>query len=113
MKKALNILIVILVSFGVSLATVVIMDNIKTNADKKHETGEWYYYHLAEQVGSSDTPEITYRRSDNKYDDFESCKAAFLDYNKDVVGGCARDCELTPGSAYALRIRTCKEVVEI
>lgn len=79
-----------------------------------HTDGDWYYYFELEMKNDTDGwPEsyIMNRRSEKVYSSFDQCKQAFVNDYADAAGGCAKNCEVLPQSAYALRLHTCEDVV--
>ena len=79
-----------------------------------HTDGDWYYYFELEMDNDNGGwPEsyIMNRRSEKMYSSFEQCKQAFVNDYGDAAGGCAKNCEILPQSAYALRLHTCEDVV--
>ena len=79
-----------------------------------HTDGDWYYYFELEMDNDNGGwPEsyIMNRRSEKMYSSFEQCKQAFVNDYADAAGGCAKNCEILPQSAYALRLHTCEDVV--
>lgn len=105
------LLSVVGVVFGV-INYMSLNDLKKTLFSKEYSDGEWYYYYELGNNGNDllESADIN-RRSDQKYDSFEQCKDAFIHEIPSGIGGCAKNCEILPQSAYALRLYTCEDVV--